>query len=162
MSDAYLLTAVGRTPWIQPGWCPQRESPGAEGVGAATPFTWPTCRGPVARPRRFPVCGFRRSWRKNNVSTFRKNIKDWVCAIWNTYGRARKAGPAKTRFAGFSSIFFFGHPCHTPTLVYFFFFFFPKWEGATAWVPRELGFRLRWLRKIHKDFGKVTFTQKGL
>ena len=55
MSDAYLLTAVGRTPWIQPGWCPQRESPGAEGVGAATPFTWPTCRGPVARPRRFPV-----------------------------------------------------------------------------------------------------------
>lgn len=59
-------------------------------------------------------------------------------------------------------LFFFVHPCHTPTLVYFFFFFFPKWEGATAWVPRELGFRLRWLRKIHKDFGKVTFTQKGL
>lgn len=63
----------------------------------------------------------------------------------------------------FPPFFFFVHPCHTPTLVYFFFFFSPpNGREPRAWVPRESGFRLRRLRKIHKDFGKVTFTQKGL
>lgn len=149
MGPAWLVSTTGE--------------PEAEGVGAATPSTWPTCQGPVAQPRCFPVCGFRRSWRKNNVSTFRKNIKDRVCAIWNTHGRARRAGPAKTRFAGFSSFFFFcpslPHP-HSSLL--FFFFSPPNGREPRAWVPRESGFRLRRLRKIHKDFGKVTFTQKGL
>ena len=62
----------------------------------------------------------------------------------------------------FPPFFFCPSLPHPHSSLLFFFFFFPKWEGATAWVPRELGFRLRWLRKIHKDFGKVTFTQKGL
>lgn len=112
------------------------------------------------RPRRFPVCGFRRSWRKNNVSTFRKTSKTGS-AQYGTYGRARRPGLLKHVSQDFPPPFFFWvHPCPTPTLVYFF-FSSPKWEGATS-LGSRVGLRLRRLPKIHKDFGKVTFTHKGL
>lgn len=42
----------------------------------------------------------------------------------------------------FPPFFFFVHPCHTPTLVYFFFFFSPKWEGATGLGSPGVGLSL--------------------
>lgn len=120
---------MGRTPRGQPGRCPRRESAGQRASGQHLgPRGRPT-GGPHPGLAVFLSVGLRRGWRKNNVSTFRKNIKDRSCAIWSAHGGLRMPDlPEHVSQDFLPSLFVHPRSALTPG----FSCFLPQWEGATG------------------------------
>lgn len=124
---------MGRTPRVQRGRRPRWKSQGPRASRQHLgPRGW-SAGGP--RPVRavFLSVGLRRNWRKNDVFTFRKNIKDQGGAMWSTYGGLRRPGLPKHVSQDFPPSLFV-QPRPTPTHILFFSFFLPKWRERRARV----------------------------
>lgn len=125
---------MGQTPRVQRGRRPRWKSQGPRASRQHLgPRGW-SAGGP--RPVRavFLSVGLRRNWRKNDVFTFRKNIKDQGGAMWSTYGGLRRPGLPKHVSQDFPPSLFV-QPRPTPTHILFFLFSSPNGGSGGLGLP---------------------------